>query len=63
MIQSVPKFHSPSAGGRPTICHVIHGLCVGGAEVLVDRMVRQMGESDDSVNRLAQQDGLMHKVF
>ena len=27
---------------RPTVCHVIHSLGVGGAEVLVDHMVRRM---------------------
>ncbi len=27
---------------RPTVCHVIHALDVGGAEVLVDRMVRHL---------------------
>ena len=27
---------------RPTVCHVIHALGVGGAEVLVDQMVRRM---------------------
>lgn len=27
---------------RPTICHVIHALGVGGAEVLVDQMIRRM---------------------
>ena len=26
-------------------------------------IVRQQGESDDSINRLAQQDGLINKVF
>jgi small subunit ribosomal protein S21e len=26
-------------------------------------MVRQMGEGDDSLNRLAQRDGVAHKVF
>ncbi len=29
---------------RPTVCHVIHALGVGGAEVLVDVMVRRMSE-------------------
>ena len=27
---------------RPTVCHVIHSLGVGGAEILVDHMVRRM---------------------
>jgi len=27
---------------RPTVCHVIHALGVGGAEVLVDQMVRRL---------------------
>ncbi|MCA9063751.1 MAG: glycosyltransferase, partial [Planctomycetaceae bacterium] len=29
---------------RPTVCQVIHALGVGGAEVLVDRMVRRMSD-------------------
>lgn len=29
---------------RPTICHVIHALGVGGAEVLVDQMLRLLSE-------------------
>lgn len=29
---------------RPTICHVIHALGVGGAEVLVDQMVRRLSD-------------------
>ena len=29
---------------RPTVCHVIHAMGVGGAEVLVDQMVRRMAE-------------------
>ena len=33
------------ADERPTICHVIHALGVGGAEVLVNQMMRRM--SDD----------------
>ncbi|MEZ6060836.1 MAG: glycosyltransferase [Planctomycetaceae bacterium] len=44
MIQSVnsekPKL--PDADTRPTVCHVIHALGVGGAEVLVDQMVRRL---------------------
>jgi glycosyltransferase involved in cell wall biosynthesis len=30
---------------RPTVCHVVHAMGVGGAEVLVDRMVRKMSDS------------------
>ncbi len=41
MIQSITN-HNPAADSRPTVCHVIHALGVGGAEVLVDRMVRRM---------------------
>lgn len=29
---------------RPTVCHVIHALGVGGAEVLVDQMVRMLND-------------------
>ena len=36
--------HDPAADSRPTVCHVIHALGVGGAEVLVDRMVRRMSD-------------------
>lgn len=35
---------APVSHSRPTICHVIHALGVGGAEVLVDVMVRRMSE-------------------
>ena len=41
MIQLVPD-HECSADSRPAVCHVIHALGVGGAEVLVDQMVRRM---------------------
>jgi L-malate glycosyltransferase len=30
---------------RATICHVLHSLCVGGAEVLVARLARRLGDS------------------
>lgn len=30
--------------GRPTVCHVVHALGVGGAEVLVDQMLRLMSD-------------------
>ena len=43
MIQSITN-HNPAADSRPTVCHVIHALGVGGAEVLVDRMVRRMSD-------------------
>ncbi len=43
MIQAIPNYlHTASA--RPTICHVIHALGVGGAEVLVDQMMRRMSD-------------------
>ncbi|MCA9057883.1 MAG: glycosyltransferase [Planctomycetaceae bacterium] len=51
MIQAIP--HENSSGnsadlstqfGRPTVCQVIHALGVGGAEVLVDQMVRLMSD-------------------
>lgn len=45
MIQASPKTESvTSADARPTVCHVIHALGVGGAEVLVDAMVRRMSD-------------------
>ena len=34
--------HDPATSSRTTVCHVIHAMGVGGAEVLVDRMVRRM---------------------
>lgn len=44
MIQATAKPTSVSSPnqGRPTICHVIHALGVGGAEMLVDVMVREL---------------------
>lgn len=44
---SSPQTTSPTRSpgdpdGRPTVCHVIHALGVGGAEMLVDVMVRQL---------------------
>lgn len=44
MIQAVPKTSNAQRTDRPTICHVIHALGVGGAEVLVDQMVRRMSD-------------------
>lgn len=45
MIQATPQpTTAKSQDTRPTICHVIHALGVGGAEVLVDVMVRRMNE-------------------
>lgn len=47
MIQATPQISttgSASTDTRPTICHVIHALGVGGAEVLVDVMVRRMSD-------------------
>jgi glycosyltransferase involved in cell wall biosynthesis len=42
MIQQITQHNVTAAEShqRPTICHVIHAMGVGGAEVLVDRMVR-----------------------
>lgn len=44
MLQTIPMSPVTSAGRcrRPTICHVVHALGVGGAEVLVDHMVRRL---------------------
>lgn len=44
MIQATENPVNPSTDHRPTICHVIHALGVGGAEVLVDKMVRECSE-------------------
>lgn len=46
MIQYVPKTRITRSirDTRPVICHVIHAMGVGGAEVLVDQMVRRMAE-------------------
>ncbi|MCA9047596.1 MAG: glycosyltransferase [Planctomycetaceae bacterium] len=47
MIQTTASrtVNSPNdTAGRPTICHVIHALGVGGAEVLVDQMMRRMND-------------------
>ena len=47
MIQATPKPGSGSSAPdlRPTVCHIIHSLGVGGAEALVEQMVRRL--SDD----------------
>lgn len=43
MIQASPRqLRIIPIDDRPTICHVIHALGVGGAEVLVDQMIRRM---------------------
>lgn len=42
MIQATEKPMVSRTDQRPTVCHVIHALGVGGAEVLVDQMVREM---------------------
>jgi len=45
MIQVTPKTRTVDASDtRPTICHVIHALGVGGAELLVDVMVRRLSD-------------------
>ncbi len=43
MIQAFPRqLRVIPIDDRPTICHVIHALGVGGAEVLLDQMIRRM---------------------
>jgi L-malate glycosyltransferase len=43
MIQAAPRqLRIIPIDDRPTICHVIHALGVGGAEVLVNQMIRRM---------------------
>lgn len=49
MLQITPATSLNSSASRPTICHVIHALGVGGAEVLVDVLVRQMNSEFRSV--------------
>ncbi|APZ93706.1 glycosyltransferase [Fuerstiella marisgermanici] len=45
MLQAAPTTQpSNTTDTHPTICHVIHALGVGGAEVLVDVMVRRMSD-------------------
>lgn len=44
MIQATNHLPTASTDTRPTICHVIHALGVGGAEALVDVMVRRMSD-------------------
>ncbi len=45
MIQRIPHPRPATpADRRPTVCHVIHALGVGGAEVLADQMVRRMSD-------------------
>lgn len=44
MIQATENSVKPPNDHRPTICHVIHALGVGGAEVLVDKMIRESSE-------------------
>lgn len=66
-ITSASPFRT-AAGQRPTVCHVIHALGVGGAEVLVGQMVRRMADEfrcvvavlDDigELGRQLQQDGV-----
>lgn len=47
MIQAIqnPLNNTQSATDKPTVCHVIHALGVGGAEVLVDVMVRELNRN------------------
>ena len=45
MIHPTPSIHRISrTDERPTVCHVIHALGVGGAEVLVDQMLRHLND-------------------
>lgn len=45
MIQAAThSVNHPATATRPTVCHVIHALGVGGAEVLVDHLVRRLSE-------------------
>ncbi|HQX51553.1 MAG TPA: glycosyltransferase [Planctomycetaceae bacterium] len=45
MIQANPNhLRIKPTDERPTVCHVIHALGVGGAEVLVDQMVRLLSD-------------------
>jgi sugar transferase (PEP-CTERM/EpsH1 system associated) len=46
MIQAIPDNPDTSWQGdrRPVVCHIIHALGLGGAEVLVDQMVRRMSQ-------------------
>ena len=45
MIQASPtQLCCTPMDGRPTVCHVVHALGVGGAEVLVDQMLRLMSD-------------------
>lgn len=44
MIQATENPVKASTDHRPTVCHVIHALGVGGAEVLVDTMVRKSSD-------------------
>jgi glycosyltransferase involved in cell wall biosynthesis len=49
VIQVTPQTMNSENTDRPTICHVIHALGVGGAEVLVDVMARRLSEQYRSV--------------
>ncbi|GAB5439970.1 MAG: glycosyltransferase [Fuerstiella sp.] len=45
MIQAATdSVNHPTTATRPTVCHVIHALGVGGAEVLVDHLVRRLSD-------------------
>lgn len=50
MIQAVSQPADVTvADARPTVCHVIHALGVGGAEVLVDLLARRLSDTFRSV--------------
>ena len=51
MLETTSKtsFDSTGQDTRPTVCHVIHALGVGGAEVLVDQMVREFAADFRSI--------------
>jgi len=43
-VKSAEHLRISPIDNRPTICHIIHAMGVGGAEVLVDQMVRRMSD-------------------
>src|SRR6056297_1242805 len=49
MLQITPATSLKNSAQRPTVCHVIHALGVGGAEVLVDVLMRQLDSEYRSV--------------
>lgn len=49
IIQAAQSTDKEIKATRPVVCHVIHALGVGGAEVLVDAMVRRMSDRFECV--------------